>query len=70
MASDFLRGEDTIIGAITIVEYFTGDFFSVGAFDGTFGNTYMTFTELTEISIIDYSRNYHNALSLSPKKFA
>lgn len=60
MASDFLRGEDTIIGAITIVEYFTGDFFSVGAFDGTFGNTYMTFTELTEISIIDYSRNYHN----------
>lgn len=60
MASDFLRGEDTIIGAITIVKNFTGDFFSVGAFDGTFGNTYMTFTELTEISIIDYSRNYHN----------
>jgi len=52
MASDFLRSEDTIIGAITIVQYFTGDFFSVGAFDGTFGNTYMRLTEVREISII------------------
>lgn len=52
MASDFFGSEYTIIGAITIVEYFTGDFFSVGAFDGTFGNTYMKSTEVREISII------------------
>lgn len=41
MASDLLWSEHTVIGAIFIVNHFTGDFLPAGALDGTLGYTYM-----------------------------